>query len=126
MATVTELVSFLLPGLTLDAGALETAISVAEGYRPACLTTAKADEAVAAYAAWLLYRQVQSQATLATDAALLGVASEKLGDQQRDYRAASADSGAVDDPLGLYAQWQRLHSLCRGSITTSGRSPWPC
>ncbi|GEM_PF-815360 len=129
--TVSEILAFLAPGLTATAEDRKTAISLAEAYRPGCLTQQKADEAVAWYAAWLLYgRQQQQEALDAGEVVPLGVKSQTDGDLSRTY-AEGAAGGAIADPLGFYARWESLNNICvrMGAITVSpvpmGCCGWP-
>jgi hypothetical protein len=117
--TVDAWIGILLPGLEIDSEQLAVAIELGEQRRPACLTQPLGDEAVAAYAAWVLYGQIQAAQALALPARPMGVTSEKLGDQQRDYGASEGSN----DPLGLLGRYNDLARLC-GSITV-GTPRWP-
>jgi len=121
MATVREILDFLAPGLAAPDADKDTAISLAEVYRPACLTEGKADEAVAWYAAWLLYgRQQQQDAADNGEVVPLGVKSQSDGDLSRTYMDGTG-GGAVSDPLGYYGRWEALNNICvrAGAITVS-------
>ena len=131
MADVIEILDFLAPGLTATPEEKATAISMAEAYRPACLTEKKADEAVAWYAAWLLYsRQQQKDAADNGEVVPLGVKSQTDGDLSRTY-FDGATGGGVADPAGFYARWAALNDICArlGAITVSpaptGCCGWP-
>lgn len=121
MATVLEILDFLAPGLTATPEEKAMAISMAEAYRPGCLTQQKADEAVAWYAAWLLYgRQQQLDAVDNGEVVPLGVKSQTDGDLSRTYMEG-AGGGAISDPLGYYSAWKALNDICMraGAITVS-------
>lgn len=131
MPTVSEILAFLAPGLTASPEDRATAISLAEGYRPACLTEQKANEAVAWYAAWLLYaRQQQQEAAANGEVVPLGVKSQTDGDLSRTYMDG-AGGGAISDPLGYYSAWKALNDICvrAGAITVNpvpmGCCGWP-
>lgn len=126
--TVSEILAFLAPGLTATEQDRATAISLAEAYRPACLTQQKADEAVAWYAAWLLYgRQQQQDAADAEEFIPLGVKSQTDGDLSRTY-VSGAEGVAISDPLGFYGRWAALNDICArlGAITVSPVLPRCC
>lgn len=124
MASVSEILDFIAPGLTATPEEKATAIALAEAYRPACLTQAKADEAVAYYAAWLLYGRQQS-ADGAGEVAPAGVKSQTDGDLSRTYLTAAETAAGVSDPGGYYARWDALARTCRraGAITVGNGFP---
>ncbi len=125
MATVIEILDFLAPGLSASPEDRALAISMAEAYRPKCLTQAKADEAVALYAAWLLYGREQAQAG-AGEFAPMGVRSQTDGDLSRTYTSAGDGSG-IYDPAGYYGRWKALADICRmGAITVNPGFPRCC
>jgi hypothetical protein len=119
MADVREILDFIAPGLTASDEDKDTAIALAEAYRPKCLTEPKANEAVAWYAAWLLYgRQQQQEAADSGEVVPMGVKSQTDGDLSRTY-IDGAGSGAIRDPAGFYARWLALDTICArlGGIT---------
>lgn len=120
MTTVREILDFIAPGLTASGEDKDKAISLAEAYRPKCLTEPKANEAVAWYAAWLLYsRQQQQEAADSGEVVPMGVKSQTDGDLSRTYIDGSG-AGAIRDPAGFYARWLALDTICArlGGITT--------
>lgn len=126
MAATVEDLDFLAPAVAgMPAEDKVRALALAEGYRPACLSPAKQDEAQLWYAAWLLYQRKQQQAGEAAGAVPTpGVVSEREGDLQRTYGRAEG----ADDPQGFYAQYDRLAQVCRrmGAITVGGRRHGAC
>lgn len=132
MATVLEILDFLAPGLTATPEEKEMALSLAEAYRPACLTKTKADEAVALYAAWLLYAREQAKAANeAGEVVPVGVKSQTDGDLSRTYTGDVSGADGVSDPAGYYGRWKALNDICArvGAITVSpvlgGCCGWP-
>jgi len=132
MATVIEILDFLAPGLTSTPAEKEMALSLAEAYRPACLTVMKADEAVALYAAWLLYARGQAQAAAdAGEVVPVGVKSQSDGDLSRTYTGDVSGADGVSDPAGYYGRWKVLNDICVrvGAITVNpvpgGCRGWP-
>lgn len=122
-----ELMRFLAPGLsTVSDEDANRALALAASYRPQCLPQAKADEAQAWYAAWILSRRLASAPPAADDyeaqnierLRAAGVKSEKEGDLQRTYSTASEMISYQTDPDGYLMQYQRLADLCKvGAIT---------
>lgn len=105
-----ELLELIAPSVAgMDAGTVEKALSLAERYRPACLTPAKQDEAQALYAAWILYNIKQQEAGGGI-VAPLGAARIK----EDRLEVSFSEGGAVgnDDPMGFYSRWQALNRLC--------------
>lgn len=129
MATVIEILDFLAPGLKSSPEEKATAIEMAEAYRPKCLVKAKADEAVALYAAWLLYGREQSQAA-SDDGELVpvGVKSQTDGDLSRTYLTAAEAAGGIIDPAGYFGRYKALADICArmGSITVGNGFPRGC
>lgn len=124
--TVDQRIAFLLTGFTIDAGQQAIAVEMAEQYRPACLTDGRADEAVAYYAAWLLYGQLQATAAASAGVVPVGVVEESLGDQSRKYATSSDAAASTADPMGFRARWAGLAALCgRGAIVAGCAPPWP-
>lgn len=121
MAATVEDLDFLAPAVaSMPQGDKERALSMAAGYRPACLPESKQDEAQLWYAAWLLYGiKLQRAADADGVMARPGVVSEKEGDLQRTYGTVE---GAAD-PAGFYEKYERLARLCRVGATTVRSRP---
>ncbi|WP_454691134.1 DUF4054 domain-containing protein [Achromobacter aloeverae] len=116
MAATVEDLDFLAPAVAgMSPQDKERALQFAASHRPRCLPSAKQDEAQLWYAAWLLYGLKQQTAAQAGGVtAPAGVTMEKEGDLQRTY----GRTAATDDPMGFYAQYDRLAALCgMGAIT---------
>lgn len=120
MSATVEDLDFLAPAVAgMSQSDKEKALEMAAAYRPACLPTAKQDEAQLLYAAWLLYGRLQQQDGEVVPA---GVISEKEGDLQRTY----GRNEATVDPLGFYGRWKALNDLCGFGAITVGRSVNGC
>lgn len=118
-----ELFRFLMPYFAAVSDAdVQKALDVAAEYRPACLSTAKQDEAQVYYAAWFLYqRQMQTAALQAPIP--YGVKSEREGDVSRTYGTTDPQA----DPFGWWDQYATLRDLCGGgAITVGHRHGSPC
>lgn len=128
MAATIELLDFLAPAIAdASSGEKEAALALGGSYRPSCLPEVKQDEAQAWYAAWLLYqRKQQAAAAAAVGVIPAGIASEKEGDLARSYRAGRSAGEAVDDPMGFYAQYERLAALCGYGAITVARPVYGC
>lgn len=90
------------------------AIGRAWAVRPACLTSAKQNEAQILYAAWSMY---QARMQVGAAAIPIGVRSEKEGDLQRSYGTVDG----ADDPFGWLKRFDALARMCGGSITVGHR-----
>lgn len=124
--TLLELFRFLVPYFAaVSDGDVTQALTLAEAYRPACLTAAQQDEAQVFYAAWLLYqRQLQTDALAGGGVMPMpGVTMEKEGDLQRQY--GSAFNAA--DPFGWWDKYSAWAAVCGGgAITVGHRHGSPC
>lgn len=124
--TVMDLLNFLAPelaGVSLEDK--QTAIEMAEPYRPWCLPIAQQDEAQALYAAWLLScRQTDSAAGGGSDGgAVTGpIKLRKEGDLTVEYATASDLPGTSALSSGDYrARYDALAGLCRVGAVVVGR-----
>jgi hypothetical protein len=128
VAATVGLLDFLAPAVADAADEdKKAALVLAAAYRPWCLPEGKQDEAHAWYAAWLLYQRKQQAAAAATVGVIpAGIASEKEGDLARSYRAGRTAGEAVDDPMGFYAQYERLAALCGYGAITVARPVYGC
>ncbi|WP_029046239.1 DUF4054 domain-containing protein [Cupriavidus sp. amp6] len=128
MSATVELLDFLAPAVAdVPKPDKEFALQQAKGYRPWCLPADRQDEAQAWYAAWLLYNRLQQQAATATVGVIpVGISSEKEGDLARTYRSGGGGSSDVGDPMGFFAQYQRLADLCGYGAITVARGPNGC
>lgn len=114
-----ELFRFMVPYFAaLPDEQVQQALDLAAAYRPACLDTARQDQAQVYYAAWLLYqRDLQIKAALpGAPVAPFGVKSEKEGDLSRTYGNAEGS----DDPFGWWGEYSALADLCGGGAITVG------
>jgi hypothetical protein len=98
------------------AGTAETtwALSVAQDYRPRCLSEERQNLAQAHYAAYLLMRRA---------AEMGGGAGEPSGpvveEREGDLTVKYAEGGSSGGPDNAYASWQALNAIClRGAIIT--------
>jgi hypothetical protein len=91
------------------------ALSVAQAYRPRCLSEERQNLAQAHYAAYLLAQRAQEQATGGSEAG--AVTRWKEGDVEITYgEGASRADGA---PSGPYAAWKAMSDICaRGALIT--------
>ncbi|MEE6030435.1 DUF4054 domain-containing protein [Avibacterium paragallinarum] len=108
---VTALLHFFYPvSQKMETEEINTALELAESYRPQCLTEDKQDEAVAWYAAYLLAQSVEARANP------LGIKREREGDLEREY-FANGDSGS--NAQRFLANFNALNDLCLrlGAIT---------
>lgn len=102
---------------------VERALTLAEPYRPACLTPAQQDAAQVYYAAAVLYqRSLQIAAAAGGGAMPVGVKSEKEGDLQREYGFVDG----MDDPFNWWGQYTNLAKICGGGAITVGYGPSCC
>lgn len=115
-----DILAFIAPEFAdSPANMLTYALSLAEAYRPSCLSQAKGDEAVALYAAWLLSVRASSCGAAAGGGTAGPLLMEKEGDLQRQWGGAR-DTTLSAAQMGNYkARFDALARLCAsGSIMT--------
>lgn len=119
-----ELFRFLVPYFaSLPDDEIQTALGLAEEFRPACLLTTQQDTAQVWYAAGLLYDRQLQAATAATGQTIpVGVKSEKEGDLQREYGFIEG----IEDSQGFWKRYLDLAKICGAGAITVGHRYGSC